>query len=284
MRKRMIPAICAMLVILTAFPAYAGTWTKDSAGWKYQQDDGSNLIATWQRIVDSDGTLRWYYFDITGHAQSGWKDIGGQRYFFFETNYEGEESSMATGWLTKRDSGDYFFLNDGRFYDLPEGAMVRDGWREIDGKECYFGKAGAILMDANTPDGYYVNLNGEKDGAARKRADSYGSDDNNSYWYSSNSSNSSEINYDDYDDETAQAMRALVRNAGASFSNKKSVLLKFISECGYRQSRFTITTRGIEYTGNPEEDDVDQRMLDRMQNYMDGVNGAAVALIQYLIG
>ncbi len=38
---------------------------------------------------------------------------------------------------------------------------MQTGWVEVSGKWYYFDKSGALLTNTITPDGYYVNANGE---------------------------------------------------------------------------------------------------------------------------
>ena len=72
-RAALIAATGAML-IGTAFSAQAaskenGQWCQEADGWWYKltEDGGKFLADTWYHIKDSDGVVRYYYFD-----QNGW--------------------------------------------------------------------------------------------------------------------------------------------------------------------------------------------------------------------
>lgn len=47
-------------------------------------------------------------------------------------------------------------------YRKPDGTYVTNSWLKVDDKEYYMGEDGAMLTDSITPDGIYVNVNGEK--------------------------------------------------------------------------------------------------------------------------
>ena len=111
-------------------------WMKDAKGW-------------WLRF--SDGT--WPMADRTG-AQH-WEKINGRWWAFDETGY------AKTGWLRDEDYGGWFYMD-------PEHGM-QTGWVLLDGAWYYFnpnsdGKRGIMYAGQRTPDGYYVEKNGVWDG------------------------------------------------------------------------------------------------------------------------
>ena len=111
-------------------------WMKDAKGW-------------WLRF--SDGT--WPMADRTG-AQH-WEKINGRWWAFDETGY------AKTGWLRDEDYGGWFYM------DLEHG--MQTGWVLLDGAWYYFnpnsdGKRGIMYAGQRTPDGYYVDKNGVWDG------------------------------------------------------------------------------------------------------------------------
>lgn len=108
---------------------YTQGWRHSPEGWWYLKADGSWLNDGWECI---DG--RWYYFEESGHAKTGWFEENGARFY-----------------LNPVDDGTY-------------GAM-RTGWQIIDGKAYYFnassdGTLGALLRNTTTPDGYQVGADG----------------------------------------------------------------------------------------------------------------------------
>ena len=111
-------------------------WMKDAKGW-------------WLRF--SDGT--WPMADRTG-AQH-WEKINGRWWAFDETGY------AKTGWLRDEDYGGWFYM------DLEHG--MQTGWVLLNGAWYYFnpvsdGKRGMMYAGQRTPDGYYVEKNGVWDG------------------------------------------------------------------------------------------------------------------------
>ena len=56
-------AVAGMMTAVMVMPVFAAEWKQDTAGWWYQQDDGSYPSGGWEWI---DG--RCYYFDETGYC------------------------------------------------------------------------------------------------------------------------------------------------------------------------------------------------------------------------
>ena len=115
-------------------------WMKDAKGW-------------WLRF--SDGT--WSMADRTGAYH--WEKINGRWWAFDETGY------AKTGWLRDEDYGGWFYM------DLEHG--MQTGWVRLDGVWYYFnqiseGKRGIMYAGQRTPDGYYVDKNGVWDGRSKQ--------------------------------------------------------------------------------------------------------------------
>ena len=98
-------------------------WIQDekSNTWYYVNSEGKYLSNTWEKVNNE-----WYYFNGTG--------------------------KMLTGWV---------FLNGKWYYLEKSGAMKENQWFEVNGKWYYVDKSGELLVNTITPDGYYVNGNGE---------------------------------------------------------------------------------------------------------------------------
>ena len=47
-------------------------------------------------------------------------------------------------------------------YRKPDGSFVTGGWLRVDDESYYMDDNGVMLKDTITPDGKYVNINGEK--------------------------------------------------------------------------------------------------------------------------
>ena len=115
-------------------------WMKDAKGW-------------WLRF--SDGT--WPMADRTGAYH--WEKINGRWWAFDETGY------AKTGWLRDEDYGGWFYMD-------PEHGM-QTGWMLLNGVWYYFnpisdGKRGIMYAGQRTPDGYYVDKNGVWDGRSKQ--------------------------------------------------------------------------------------------------------------------
>ena len=130
---------------------------------------GGYAANKWEQIKGS-----WYYFNEKGYAVSGWQLINNNWYYFDPLN-----SNMHTGWLKCETDNYWYYLDE-------NGAMVT-GWQNIKGKWYYFSSVttdgaaysydteaekwnyandsvipfGAMYENAETPDGYRVDTNGE---------------------------------------------------------------------------------------------------------------------------
>ncbi len=64
------------------------------------------------------------------------------------------EGTITGGW-TNDESGN-------KKYRKPDGSFVSGGWLRVDDESYYMDENGVMLTDTITPDGIYVNINGEK--------------------------------------------------------------------------------------------------------------------------
>ena len=115
-------------------------WMKDAKGW-------------WLRFSDD----TWPMADRTGAYH--WEKINGRWWAFDETGY------AKTGWLRDEDYGGWFYMD-------PEHGM-QTGWMLLNGVWYYFnpisdGKRGIMYAGQRTPDGYYVDKNGVWDGRSKQ--------------------------------------------------------------------------------------------------------------------
>ncbi len=108
-------------------PTATGTW--DLCGWWFRyNDDGSYPHNGWARLSYNDRT-DWYYFDVDGWMVTGWLDWNGSTYYL-HPEFDGTRGHMYTG------------------------------WNMIDGYWYYFDESGALLRNAQTPDGQMVDASG----------------------------------------------------------------------------------------------------------------------------
>mgnify|MGYP002525407520 FL=1 len=135
-------------------------WIKDSAGWWYQNADGSYPRNQWKMINGS-----WYHFDWNGYMQTGWQKIGGSWYYL---NAGGD---MRTGWLQ---SGNvwYYLKSSGAmaigwekigsdWYYLNSSGAMQTGWLQLGNTWYYLKSSGAMAINEWVDGGaYYVDANG----------------------------------------------------------------------------------------------------------------------------
>ena len=78
-----------------------------------------------------------------------WKEINGAWYFFNQNGY-----CMMNTWIKGQDGKTWYYCGD-------TGAMATNTWVYSGGKYYYCGPDGAMWTSRRTPDGYYVDSNGE---------------------------------------------------------------------------------------------------------------------------
>lgn len=118
------------------------TWEQDAEkSWKLKKPDGEYVFG-WARKDE-----KWYYMDLqTRKMKTGWLIDSDSKAYYLDS-----EGAMAIGWI----------LIDGSWYYMgPDGAMVT-GWANVGNKWYCMGQDGKMYSSVTTPDGYYVNENGE---------------------------------------------------------------------------------------------------------------------------
>lgn len=165
--KKMIGilGISAALSLGVFGSAFAGNWEKDSAGWWYDNLDGTYPASAWQHI---DG--QWYYFNANGYMVTGWQNISGKWYYFYT------DGSMASNtWI------------DGAYYVDADGE-----WAQADSAKKYSDEELLRIIQAASPyqligTPYTADFNG--DGRREMVACSSDTEENQSgawtlfYWY-----------------------------------------------------------------------------------------------------
>jgi len=145
-RKSLLLIILSVCLALSAsFTSLAG-WKKVDGFWKYQNEDGSYAVNAWKQNKSGN----WYYIGSNGRIVRD-SIIDGEYY----VNSEG---IMMTNWLYKKN------LDEGYdcYYFDENGEMIKNGWHlATDDKWRYAEEDGKLLLDLITPDGYYVNFQGE---------------------------------------------------------------------------------------------------------------------------
>ena len=135
------------------------SWMYSNGRWWYKHANGSYTTKAWEKI---DGV--WYYFDDEGWMKTGWVKDG-------KWYYLSESGAMLTGWV--KDNGAWYYLNQSgamqtgwvkdndNWYYLQDSGAMQTGWMKVSGKWYYAYDSGALAINTTTPDGYYVDYNGE---------------------------------------------------------------------------------------------------------------------------
>ncbi|WP_271814370.1 cell wall-binding protein [Clostridium beijerinckii] len=130
-------------------------WFKVDDYWYYFNSDGSMSTSTWK---SSNG--KWYYLKDSGQAASDWLNLGSNWYYFKNTSgemqtgwfrangnwyYSNDDGSMKTGWIYSKNN--WYYLDDGT------GAMKKNEWVAVDGKNYYFNINGEMVTGLRYIDG-----------------------------------------------------------------------------------------------------------------------------------
>lgn len=119
----------------------SGIWVDELNNWRLLKDDGTFASSQWALLNG-----KWYVFDNNGYMILGMYRINNVQYYF------NKDGSMATGWI--------LYVNMWYYFDPITGAM-KTGWIKLEDKWYYLRGDGVLLVNATTPDGYYVNDKGE---------------------------------------------------------------------------------------------------------------------------
>ena len=145
-------------------------WVKDNGTWYYLQEltgDQKGIGVMRRGFFEVSGT--WYYFDGSGAMKENqwfqqkddwfyadksgalkvyeWFQVSGKWYFATEKG-----SIVTNAWIKS---------NDEVYHFNASGEMAENEWFQANGGWFYASKSGAILRNTKTPDGYYVNENGQ---------------------------------------------------------------------------------------------------------------------------
>lgn len=79
-----------------------GKWVQEGGNWYYQTADGARLTNRWQKINEN-----WFWFDTKGVMATGWKYIGGLKYYFNASGHMVQDLDSVIG----RQSSYYITVN-----------------------------------------------------------------------------------------------------------------------------------------------------------------------------
>ena len=111
--------------------------------WYYFDESGAMKENQWFQQKEG-----WYYADKSGALKVyEWFQVAGKWYFATEKG-----TIVTNAWIKSND--EVYHFNE-------SGVMAENEWFEANGGWFYASKSGAILRNTKTPDGYYVNENGQ---------------------------------------------------------------------------------------------------------------------------
>ena len=116
---------------------HAYEWKTVDGKKKYYSNKTHSFVTN--QLIQIDGS--YYYFDSEGSVATGFTTID-QNTYYFDSN-----GKMVTGWI--QIDGTYYFFN-------ASGNMKTSSWQG----NYYLNAEGKMLVNAFTPDGYYVNKDG----------------------------------------------------------------------------------------------------------------------------
>ncbi len=95
MRKtKLFIATIAMSMVLSS-AAMAGTWTQDTTGWYYQNDDGSYPTNSW---IKENGKL--YYLKSDGYMATGWLTTTDGKWYYMNSTGEARTEDYSENGIT----------------------------------------------------------------------------------------------------------------------------------------------------------------------------------------
>lgn len=120
-------ALSIIISLNVALVSLAGQWVEDNGAWKYENDDGSNIINDWYQGNDGNS----YFLDNNGILRVGWFQVGNDWYYAKENG-----AILKDSWITY--NGDSYYLqNDGKMSvnTVVDGYKVgSDGKKVIEAK------------------------------------------------------------------------------------------------------------------------------------------------------
>lgn len=111
-------------------------WNEDEGKWWYRHADGTWTENDWEKINGE-----WYLFDADGWMLTGWQYRDGN-WYYLKRKSPGE-GRMLTGWQKIVWNG-----RSCKFYFEPDGAMVSDCFKLIEGSWYAFDSDGVLVTDS----------------------------------------------------------------------------------------------------------------------------------------
>ena len=120
--------------------AKAGSFVKDAGGWKYICKDGSFPRKSWKKIKSNI-----FYFDKNGYMQTGWRKYKDSWYYLCTGGKK--KGMLVTGWKT---------IGGKRYYFSRQTGARVTGWQTI-GKFLYYFNRKGVLQKGKTVGEYTLD-------------------------------------------------------------------------------------------------------------------------------
>lgn len=161
--KAAVILLTAVFSAGTIFPAMAGSWQKNEAGWWYRNDDGSWPAGIWQWVDgNSDGAAECYYFDSNGYMLES--KVTPDGYMVNENGAWTVDGTVQTKQVQsgKTSGSDGWHYENGGWKYYENGSFLRNVWKYISGNWYYFSGNGnmATGLIYVSGDRYYLNSDG----------------------------------------------------------------------------------------------------------------------------
>ena len=155
--KAAVILLTAVFSAGTIFPAMAGSWQKNEAGWWYRNDDGSWPAGIWQWVDgNSDGAAECYYFDSNGYMLESTVTPDG--YMVNENGAWTVDGTVQTKQVQsgKTSGSDGWHYENGGWKYYENGSFLRNAWKYTRGNWYYFSGNGNMATGL-----IYVSDHGE---------------------------------------------------------------------------------------------------------------------------
>ncbi len=179
-----------------------GQWmliNREKSQWKYRLPDGSFLkdgfALLWNPYSFGSGAFRWFHFAENGVMSTGWIRMEGEVWYFAHALQDGDLGALEIGWIRDSEDGALYytselnavmqsgwvgFLKEDQSADYSYFARQEDTYRRNWFYNTAFGRwvydrlghrsYGSMYKDELTPDGYFVNADGQRTEKAKEES------------------------------------------------------------------------------------------------------------------
>ena len=137
MQKSLKPVV--LLFRAAAFAVFLSLLFTAAQGTSAHAASDTKAATGWQQSGDF-----WYYYSADGKPVTGFKSIGGKKFYFMDSRCSGytaaQKGRMATGW--KNINGKFYYFTDSQYPAGKTQGQMLNGWRSIGGRRYYLGTDG----------------------------------------------------------------------------------------------------------------------------------------------